>query len=37
MRLAMSGDMDEDLNFAVQMGATDVVGGGQRFARGVEL
>ena len=27
MRLAMSGDTDEDLKFAVQMGATDVVGG----------
>ena len=28
MRLAMSGDTDEDLKFAVQMGATDIVGGG---------
>ena len=28
MRLAMSGDTDEDLNFAVQMGATEIVGGG---------
>ncbi len=28
MRLAMSGASDEDLKFAVQLGATDVVGGG---------
>ena len=28
MRLAMSGDTDEDLKFALQMGATDIVGGG---------
>lgn len=28
MRLAMSGVSDEDLKLAVQVGATDVVGGG---------
>ena len=27
MRLAMSGDTDEDLKFDLQMGATDLVGG----------
>ena len=27
MRLSMSGDTEEDLKFALQMGATDLVGG----------